>query len=198
MFKNTLQDSFLTLLYSVGSKPLLIWGKNVRNGHIKRITDGDLKSLVLELAGTNVATTYITCPADPHKTLAIKLPHLTLVIKNLKKYLTFEVQVLDDKNVLRRFRVSNYQSTTKVRPFFCVVPMKLNEGWNKINLNLADFTRRAYGTKYIETIRMQLHANCRIRRIYFTDRVYREEDVPKDYRLPLIGTVATSANTGDM
>ena len=36
----------------------------------------------------------------------------------LKKYFTFEVQVLDDKNVRRRFRASNYQ----VRPpiWFCV------------------------------------------------------------------------------
>jgi len=27
----------------------------------------------------------------------------------LKKYFTFEVQVMDDKNVRRRFRASNYQ-----------------------------------------------------------------------------------------
>ena len=26
----------------------------VRNGHIKRVTDGDIQSLVLELMGTNV------------------------------------------------------------------------------------------------------------------------------------------------
>ena len=26
--------------------------------------------------GTNVSTTYITCPADPSKTLGIKLPFL--------------------------------------------------------------------------------------------------------------------------
>jgi len=91
-----------------------------------------------------VHTTHLTCPAEPCKTLAIKLSHLTLVIKNLKKYFTFEVQILDDKNVLRRILVSNYQTLTKIRPFFCVVPMELNEGWNKIQLNLADFTRRAY------------------------------------------------------
>ena len=30
----------------------------------------------------------------------------------LKKYFTFEVQVLDDKNVRRRFRASNYQVPT--------------------------------------------------------------------------------------
>lgn len=65
----------------------------VRNGHIKRITDGEIQSLVLEILGTNVSTSYITCPADPKKTLGIKLPFLVMIIKNVKKYFTFEVQV---------------------------------------------------------------------------------------------------------
>ena len=81
----------------------------MENGHIKRITDGDIQSSVLEVASANVATTYITCPADPEKTLGIKLPFLVMIIKNLNRYFSFEVQVLDDKNVRRRFRASNYQ-----------------------------------------------------------------------------------------
>ena len=81
----------------------------VHNGHIKRITDPDIQSTVLEIASTNITTTYISCPADPHKTLGIKLPFLVMIIKNMKKYFSFEVQVLDDKNVRRRFRASNYQ-----------------------------------------------------------------------------------------
>lgn len=202
MFKNTFQSGFLSILYSIGSKPLQIWDKQgadhlcragrqpamqplhailvptrdetkapfkasvllhkpsahclpamlvpafhpelgrhsslicrpadcsctssdpsckashlspvpapaaVRNGHIKRLTDGDIQSSVLEVMSTNVSTTYITCPADPDKTLGIKLPFLVMIIKNLKKYFSFEVQVLDDKNVRRRFRASNYQ-----------------------------------------------------------------------------------------
>lgn len=32
-----------------------------------------------------------------------------MIVKNLKKYFTFEIQVLDDKNVRRRFRASNFQ-----------------------------------------------------------------------------------------
>ena len=81
----------------------------MRNGHIKRITDPDIASSVLEIQSANVSTTYISCPADQAKTLGIKLPFLILIVKNLKKYFTFEVQVLDDKNVRRRFRASNYQ-----------------------------------------------------------------------------------------
>ncbi len=47
---------------------------------------------MLEVVGTNVSTTYITCPADPRKTLGIKLPYLVMIVKNMKKYFTFEVQ----------------------------------------------------------------------------------------------------------
>ena len=126
----------------------------MRNGHIKRITDPDIQSSVLEIMGTNVSTNYINAPLDPKKTLAIKLPFLVMIIKNLKKYFTFEVQVLDDKQVRRRFRASNYQSTTRVKPFICTMPMRLDEGWNQIQFNLSDFTRRAYRTNYIETLRV--------------------------------------------
>ena len=109
MFRNTFQSGFLSILYSVGSKPLQLWDKTVKNGHIKRITDQDIQSVVIELLGNNVSTCFVSCPADSSKTLGIKLPFLVMIIKNLKKYFSFEVQVLDDKNVRRRFRASNYQ-----------------------------------------------------------------------------------------
>lgn len=64
---------------------------------------------MLEIVGSNVQSTYITCPADPSATLGIKLPFLVMIVKNLKKYFTFEIQILDDKNVRRRFRASNFQ-----------------------------------------------------------------------------------------
>jgi len=148
MFKNTFQSGFLSILYSIGSQPLQIWSKTIKNGHCKRVTDPDILSSVLELAGTNVSTNFISCPADPRKTLGIKLPFLVMIMKNLKRYFTFEVTVLDDKGVRRRFRASNYQSTTRVKPFICTMPMRLDEGWNQIQFNLHDFTRRAYGTNY--------------------------------------------------
>ena len=73
------------------------------------------------------------------------------------------------------------------------MPMRLDDGWNQIQFNLSDFTRRAYGkekeadvvlgTNYIETLRVQIHANCRIRRIYFSDRLYSEEELPPEFKL---------------
>ncbi|MCP9263660.1 Exosome complex exonuclease RRP44 [Dirofilaria immitis] len=169
MFHNTFQSGLLS----------------VRNGHIKRINDEDIQSLIIEILGTNVSTTYISCPLDPKKTLGIKLPYLVMIVKNMKKYFTFEVQILDDKSVKRRFRASNFQSNTRVKPFICTMPMRLDEGWNQIQFNLADFTKRAYGTAYVETLRIQIHANCRIRRIYFADRLYSEDELPSEFKLYL-------------
>lgn len=29
---------------------------------------------------------------------------------------------------------------------------------------------------------MQIHANCRIRRVYFSDRLYTEEELPTEFK----------------
>ena len=123
MFNNSYQAGFMSILYSIGSKPLQIWDKEgasfvffcvffvarcarptstnnfphpqpshppqkqkhstkkVHNGHIKRITDADIKSSVLEVMSSNVSTTFITCPAGgPSATLGIKLPFLVCLV----------------------------------------------------------------------------------------------------------------------
>lgn len=39
------------------------------------------------------------------------------------------------------------------------------------------------GSTYLETTRVQIHANVRIRRIYFSDMLYSEEEMPNEFRL---------------
>jgi hypothetical protein len=181
MFRDRYQAGFVNLFFS--TKPHSIWEQHVENGYIKRVTDQDTRGSVIEIVSTNVKSTFLTCPKDPKEELAIKLPFLVLVVKYLKKYFTFEVHILDDKNIRRRFRSSNYQSRTCVKPFMCTLPMRLDPSWNRIQFNLADFTRRAYSTNYVETIRVSVYANCRIRRVYFSDRLYPEDELPPEYRL---------------
>ncbi|EDW76429.1 uncharacterized protein Dwil_GK14668 [Drosophila willistoni] len=183
MFRNAYQQGFLTVLYSVGSSPLEKWSTYTKNGYIKRIYDEDIKSLVFEIMGSNVSTTFIHCPNDCKEQLGVKLPFLVLLIKNMHKYFCFEVKIQDDQRFMRRFRVSNFQSKTSVKPFCTAMPMGMSPGWNQIQFNLADFTRRAYGSNYLEAVSLQVHANVRIRRIYFTDKLYTEAELPNDYRL---------------
>ncbi|EDW25502.1 GL26630 [Drosophila persimilis] len=183
MYRSAYQKGFLTILYSVGSSPLQQWSSYTKNGYIKRIYDDDIKSLVLEIIGSNVSTAFIHCPSECKEQLGIKLPFLVLLIKNMHKYFCFEVKIQDDQRFMRRFRVSNFQSKTSVKPFCTAMPMGMSPGWNQIQFNLADFTRRAYGSNYLETVSLQIHANVRIRRVYFADKLYTEAELPNDYRL---------------
>lgn len=83
MFKNKADNGFLTVLYAIGAKPLLVWDTYVKNGHIKRVTDPDIQSASIEIVGANVNTTFITCPIDQTVTLGIKLPYFVLLVKNV-------------------------------------------------------------------------------------------------------------------
>ncbi|KAI9499313.1 UPF0468 protein CG5343-like protein [Zychaea mexicana] len=213
MFKNTFQSGFLSIFYSLGNEPLQLWHTqlptqsvtsntkksdksgdsgddsnndledNQHESHILCVDDDLISSKVIELLSPNLSETYITCPAIMDRTLGIKLPFIVLIAKNIGKYFSFEVQVLDDKGETRRFRASNYQVATRVKPYITTMPMRLDPGWNQIVFNLADYVKRAYGTNYVETTRVTVHANCRLRRIYFTDRLYAEEELPAEFKL---------------
>lgn len=184
MFRNTFQSGLLSILYSIGSQPLQLFEAKVKNGVVKRIQDEEIKSLVLEITSSNVSTTYITCPKF-NKSLGIKLRHFHMIVKNMDRYFSFEIEILDDTQTKRRFRSSNYQTQTRVKDFICTMPLKLDSGWNNISINLSDFTKRAYGTNYQETCRVTVNANCRLRRIYFSDRQYSEAELPAEFKLHL-------------
>uniref|UniRef100_A0A182N828 DUF667 domain-containing protein n=1 Tax=Anopheles dirus TaxID=7168 RepID=A0A182N828_9DIPT len=183
MFRDSFQHRFVTVFSSAGSKPLAIWDVHTRNGNSRRLTDEDIRSLAFELAGVNVATTYMVAPCAPCPSLSIKLPFLVLLLKNMKKFFSFEVQILDDRDSLRRLRFSNYQSSTRIDSFSTTMPLSLVPNWNHVQLNLAEFIRRTYGSNYRETVRLQIHANVRIKRIYFCDRLYTNDETPSDLRL---------------
>lgn len=85
-------------------------GAAQEDGEVGLVRDEDIHSDVLQLQASNLAGTYVACPADPQRTLGVKLPHLVLALKGLTgRFVSLEVQVLDDRNVRRRFRASNYQ-----------------------------------------------------------------------------------------
>ncbi|KAJ3616488.1 hypothetical protein Zmor_011878 [Zophobas morio] len=195
MFRNTFQAGFLSIFYSLGSKPLQLWSEHTgESGDIKKVVDEDIDSCVYEIVDSkNIAVTYISCPADPNKTLGLKLPFLTMIIKNVEGYFSFEIQILDNKNIVRRFRASNFQTATRVNPSICTMPLRLDAGWNLIQFNLSDLTKKSYGTNFTETLRVQIHANCRLRRIVFSEKFYSEDEFPADFRLYHPVTVATDA-----
>ena len=43
-----------------------------------------------------------------------------------------------------------------MKPYACSLPMKLEDGWNQVHLDLVDFTKRAFGTNYVETAKYSI------------------------------------------
>lgn len=154
----------------------------VWNGSIKRIQDDTIKSSVIEILGESPASTFISCP-NVDRSLGIRLPYIILLIKNIQRYFSFEVQILDSSNISRLLRMSNFVTETHVKDRICHIPLRLEPEWNQIQCNIADFTKRAFGTEYVETLSVKLYCNCRIRRIYFSDRVVSDEDLPPEFKL---------------
>uniref|UniRef100_A0A1B6L2L5 CFA20 domain-containing protein n=1 Tax=Graphocephala atropunctata TaxID=36148 RepID=A0A1B6L2L5_9HEMI len=77
-------------------------------------------------------------------------------------------QILDDTDTIRRFWFSTY-TDTRVTTYLTRVPLQLARGWHIVQVNLAEFTEKTYGTTYLETLRVQVHGNCRLHQIFFSD-----------------------------
>eukprot|EP01130_Rhizamoeba_saxonica_P002137 TRINITY_DN1194_c0_g1_i2.p1 TRINITY_DN1194_c0_g1~~TRINITY_DN1194_c0_g1_i2.p1 ORF type:complete len:152 (+),score=15.66 TRINITY_DN1194_c0_g1_i2:151-606(+) len=147
------------------------------------VSDDLLQATVLQLADNNITDSYMISPPAPGVTLGITLPVLVLLVKNVDRFFSFEVQVQDDQNFTRRFRASNYQSVTRAEPHICTMPLLLDKGWNFIQIDLEEYTNRVYRTRYAKTLQIQVHANTRIRRIFFAESVTTYEQLLPDLKL---------------
>lgn len=210
MFKGTFQSGFLSLFYSLGSDPLQLWtlvvagtvtaaspssppsithpSSDPQEAYITFADDNLINSKVLELRGA-VQDTYIAVPAHPSLTLGITLPFLVLLVKPFPwRHFSFEIALLDDSNVRRRFRFSTFQSAVRSKPGITTIPLLLEgngnaQQWHQIVLDLKDLMKRTYGTQFQETLSIQVHANVRIRRIYFAEKLLSDDDLPAAFKL---------------
>jgi hypothetical protein len=63
------------------------------------------------------------------------------------------------------------------------MPMRLMPEWNCIVLDLATLCLRLFGTQLHHTIRVRVFANCRLRRVYFHDKILQEHELPVALRV---------------
>jgi len=61
---------------------------------------------------------------------------------------------------------------------------KTQSCWNNVCIPLAEYTRVAYGSIYQETMWIQIHSHCYLKRIYFSEKQMNEDDeLPEEFRL---------------
>lgn len=139
------------------------------------LKDEELGKEVVELYGPQ-ARVEIPCRCD--------LPYLVLQLKDMSKFLSFELVVVDHEKRVRRFTISNKQSTARVMAQACSLPLTVKDGtWNYINLDLADLTQRAFGTMYQRTKLVAINSNCRLARLFFQDKCYEDVELPRWLRV---------------
>lgn len=79
---------------------------------------------------------------------------------------------------MHNFQFTNLESEKQnSKAVICRVKVKLETGWNKLELNLASLTQTAFKQEYATAQRIQICGNCRLRRIYFIDKHYDDQEV---------------------
>ncbi|XP_076667250.1 uncharacterized protein LOC143368427 [Andrena cerasifolii] len=175
-------SGYVSLLCSISDKPLEYWSKRQsQSGRIRKILDSDLLENVIEIQDfeqPNGFGTSILCPSDTSQFLNIELPILVVVIKNLNLQCRLQVQVLDTQNCPHHFQFSNSECEKQnSKGVICRVKVQLETGWNKIELNLLHLTQAAFKCQYAVVQRLQVWGNCRLRRVYFIDKHYGNEEI---------------------
>ncbi|XP_046829119.1 ribosomal protein VAR1, mitochondrial-like [Vespa crabro] len=179
--------AYLSLLCSINEKPLEYWGKHQsQTGCIRKILDSDLLDNVIEIQDiqqSNISKTLISCPPNITQLLNVGLPVLVIILKNFDADCRFQIQVIDTDNIRHHFQfyTGDLEKSRNVRdPVICRAKIQLQSGWNKIELNLKTLTDIAFKSQYIATQRLEICANCRLRRIYFVDRHYNDSEISLD------------------
>ncbi|CAG03683.1 unnamed protein product, partial [Tetraodon nigroviridis] len=172
-----------SILNSIDKDPLRFWRKKVESGHVESVMDEDIRSSAIEVQGRNMQNNFITCPVDPEGSLGIRLPILNMLLKKTGEDFSFEITVIDNTNVRRQIVQTTFKKDMKAKVCVVCFPIRLSDSWERIDFNLAELTNELFGTEYVETAKIQIHANCRIRRVYFSDRLYSNEELPKDFKV---------------
>lgn len=115
----------------------------------------------------------------------------------------------DEKIIRRQIILTTFTRKMKAKIYSGFVPIRLSSSFEHVNINLAKVTHALFGTRYVETVKIkvsillktaaflyahanslcfipvlfQIHANCRIRSVYFSDRLYAHKELPNDYKV---------------
>lgn len=153
------------------------------DGRINLVKDLEVKAHCAELtcAGDN-ETCAISFPDDT-QFIGTTHPFFTLHLKNIDRFVTITIELEATDGTKKTLKCSNHQSVVRLSANQASIPLDLQPGWNKVVLNLEDLVQRIFKARYAQCLRVKIHANCRLRRIFFSDQNYRNADLPSSLRV---------------
>lgn len=138
------------------------------------VDDSILGKPVVELLGPS-ACVVMSCSSS--------LRYLVLHLRNINKFMSLEVQLLDDSESYRTFHVSNGRSITTISNDLCEMPLHLGDHWQFVKLDLEDLTHCAFGTCYSSISRIKVWSSCRVGVMFLSDRIYSDAELPPFLRV---------------
>ncbi|KAJ2616189.1 hypothetical protein H4S08_000894 [Coemansia sp. RSA 1365] len=184
MLRHVYQAGILTIFNSASSKPLQLWCISAKSKGLVELEDDDETDCpVLRLESAELASTFISLPRQTTQTLGVKLPYMVMIVKNTDHFFSFEVEIVDNQEQVRRIRTANYEADSRIDYDVSCLPLRLDCGWNYLTLDLGRMTSRIYGTVFKEVCRVTVHASACLRLIFFADRIVPENQLPVELRL---------------
>ncbi len=129
--------------------------------------------------GFEASAVDLTKVSELRFSCGVKLPFLSLHIKDVGRFLMVEVTLLDSlSGELRRLELSNKQSVIRVNLTYASLPLTLVSGWNLVRLDLAAMARAAFGANYAGTTDVTIHGVCRIAKVFFSEKLHEDAELP--------------------
>ena len=149
---------------------------NERSGRRQRVVD------VRCFAGA-AAAVAIRFPPD-NRFIGSSLPILNAQIKHVGSPLSIDVTIMDAAGIQRRIRTSNAVSSVSVTETSLTCPLALlAPTWNAIHIDMRELCQRVFVQHYAFIIAVSVTSSCRIRRVYLSDELYGDADLPAALRI---------------
>lgn len=90
------------------------------------------------------------------------------------------MKIIDKEQYRRRFSFMTYnvEKLPSINTNVARIPLKLEECWNILEINLQTLCHEAYGMDYEALQRITIYPNCHLRRVYLQDRHYDDNETP--------------------
>jgi len=124
----------------------------------------------------------LTFPESETQSIASPLPILNLYLEHILRF--FSIQIIVQAKVNNKFEdkllhFTNHSTTVRILPNEAVVPIVPIEGWNRLCIDLAHTTQRLWtDAKFDSVVSVTVTANCRLKRIFLSDRQRKNEELP--------------------
>lgn len=147
----------------------------VKEEQVNVVVDDEVDDQVVELLGVLANLGFALEDMD--------LRFLVMHVKNVQRYLRFELVVQGQDDKVYHLSSSNRQTVVRTKLDRCSLPLMLKPGWNRVCLDLDDVCRRAFGVAYRSTLEVRVFANCRLWRMFFQDKDYADSQLPVELRV---------------